>query len=80
MAVNEIKEWRFKDESIEDIENSSDEIDSVYGTGHKLLYKDYIDALENDRQPLINGYEGKKAMEIINKAYSVSRLNEFEKN
>jgi UDP-N-acetyl-2-amino-2-deoxyglucuronate dehydrogenase len=33
------------------------------------LYKDFIDAINKDSEPLINGEEGKKALEIILRAY-----------
>ena len=69
LAVNEIKTWQFADERDYDKEDESTEVDSVYGKGHTPLYKDFIDAINNDREPLINGEEGKKALEIILKAY-----------
>lgn len=69
LAVNEIKTWVFEDERDYDKIDNSTEVDSVYGKGHTPLYKDFIDAIINDREPLINGEEGKKALEIILKAY-----------
>lgn len=69
LAVNEIKTWQFADERDYDKEDESTEVDNVYGSGHTPLYKDFIDAIKNDREPLINGEEGKKALEIILKAY-----------
>ncbi|MCW7999848.1 oxidoreductase [Clostridium sp. cpc1] len=69
LAVNEIKTWQLADERDYDKEDESTEVDSVYGSGHTPLYKDFIDAIKNDREPLINGEEGKKALEIILKAY-----------
>ena len=69
LAVNEIKTWEFADERDYDKENSSIQVDNVYGKGHTPLYKDVINAINNDTEPLINGEEGKKAMEIILKAY-----------
>lgn len=71
LAVNEIKVWEFADKR----DNWDSEIlkevaiDSVYGCGHIPLYKDFIDAINNDTEPLISGEEGKKAMEIVLKAY-----------
>lgn len=75
LAVNEIKTWRFADERDYDHEDASTEIDNVYGKGHTPLYKDFIDAINNDREPLINGEEGKKAMEIILMAYEKSQTS-----
>lgn len=76
LAVNRIENWRFSD----NIDNE-DEIlkaqegdpDSVYGSGHTPLFKNVIDAINNNVEPLINGEEGKKAMAIILAAYK-SRL------
>ncbi|MPW26972.1 gfo/Idh/MocA family oxidoreductase [Alkalibaculum sp. M08DMB] len=69
LAVNEIKTWNFSD--IQDYDNvdESIEIDSVYGEGHTPLYKDFINAIINKKNPLVTGEEGKKAIEIILKAY-----------
>ena len=47
--------------------------DSVYGFGHTPLFKNVIDAVNNDTEPLVNGEEGKKAMSIVLAAYK-SRL------
>ena len=69
LAVNEIKTWKFEDKRDYDNEDAFAEIDNVYGTGHTPLYKNYIDAINNGTEPLINGEEGKKAMEIILRAY-----------
>lgn len=71
LAVNEIKVWQFEDEKDNlDLETSKEvAVDSVYGHGHIPLYKDFIDAIKNDTEPLINGEEGRKAMEIVLKAY-----------
>ena len=70
LAVNELKTWRFDNED-EDIikEELQVEIDNVYGNGHTPLFKDVIDSINNNREPLVNGVEGKKAMSIILAAY-----------
>jgi UDP-N-acetyl-2-amino-2-deoxyglucuronate dehydrogenase len=71
LAVNEIKTWKFADENKTETEEAllNIEIENVYGYGHTPLYKDFIDAINNDIEPLINGEEGKKAMEIVLRAY-----------
>lgn len=69
LAVNEIKTWIFEDTKDYDTIDNSTEIDSVYGKGHTPLYKDFIDSIADNREPLINGEEGKKALEIILRAY-----------
>jgi len=71
LAVNKLETWRFADaEKIGDIEekvlnpNEKDPL-TVYGFGHSALFKDFIEAIEQDREPLISGESGKKALEII---------------
>lgn len=76
LAVNKIQTWRFSDnlEREEEIIKAQEgDPDTVYGSGHTPLFKDMIDAINNDRQPLISGEEGKKGMSIILAAYK-SRL------
>jgi UDP-N-acetyl-2-amino-2-deoxyglucuronate dehydrogenase len=76
LAVNSIETWKFEDnvETEEEmLTQQKGDPDSVYGSGHTPLYKDMIDAINTDRQPLINGEEGKKGMAIILAAYK-SRL------
>jgi len=59
-----IDTWVFEDER--DYDNFEYDESNL---GHTPLYKDFIDAIINDREPLVNGEEGKKAIEIILKAY-----------
>jgi UDP-N-acetyl-2-amino-2-deoxyglucuronate dehydrogenase len=77
LAVNEIKVWQFADERDYDNEDENVKIDNVYGEGHTPLYKDFIDAIKEDREPLINGKEGKKAIEIILKAYDKGEVSKI---
>jgi len=74
LAVNEIKVWQFEDSRDYDNQIASEEVDSVYGKGHTPLYHDFIMAIKENREPLINGEEGMKAMKIILDAYEVSSL------
>lgn len=59
-----IEIWNFADKKDYD----SAELDEA-NLGHMPLYKDFIDAINNNKEPLVNGEEGKKAVEIILKAY-----------
>ena len=71
LAVNKLETWRFADaEKIGDTEEkvlNPNEKDppTVYGFGHSALFKDFIEAVETDREPLISGERGKKALDII---------------
>jgi len=59
-----IETWVFEDER--DYDKTVDDQENL---GHIPLYKDFIDAINLNREPLVNGEEGKKAIEIILKAY-----------
>lgn len=65
LSENKIKTWLFEDEKDDEAEES---IEKEENQGHTPLYKDFIDAINEDREPLINGEEGKKALEIILRA------------
>lgn len=76
LAVNKIETWRFGDniDTETDILASQEgDPDTVYGFGHTPLFSDMINAIRENREPLINGEEGKKGMSIILAAYK-SRL------
>ncbi|SHK15590.1 Predicted dehydrogenase [Clostridium cavendishii DSM 21758] len=75
LAVNKIETWAFADEKLNEEKEEEQTIDSVYGFGHTPLINDFINAVKEGREPLINGVEGKKAMSIILAAYK-SRLTE----
>lgn len=71
LAVNKVETWRFSDsDTIGDTENAvinPNEKDppTVYGFGHTAMFKNFIEAIENDREPLISGESGRKSLEII---------------
>lgn len=72
LAVNRIETWRFadgKDSEEEILKHQGEDPETVYGSGHTPLFKDMIDSINNNREPLINGESGKKGMEIILAAY-----------
>jgi predicted dehydrogenase len=76
LAVNKIDVWRFED-NLNNLDNLSgddqNDPDTVYGFGHTPLFRDVIEAIKEDREPYVNGEEGRKAMSIILAAYK-SRL------
>jgi UDP-N-acetyl-2-amino-2-deoxyglucuronate dehydrogenase len=71
IAVNKIETWRFADATeVGDLEEqviSPDAKDppSVYGFGHSALYRDYLDALDEGRPPLVSGEEGRRAVDVV---------------
>lgn len=67
-SVNKIEEWRFadgKEEPEEVIAEFAENPPNVYGFGHTPLYADVIDAIQNDREPYVNGEAGKRALELV---------------
>ncbi|MDI3472572.1 MAG: UDP-N-acetyl-2-amino-2-deoxyglucuronate dehydrogenase [Thermotogaceae bacterium] len=64
LAVNRIEVWRFPQEDSHPFMNLPDP-ETVYGSGHIHIYKDFHEAISKDRKPYIDGREGKKAVEII---------------
>lgn len=67
-SVNRIEEWRFEDtqDKPEDvIAEFAENPPNVYGFGHTPLYADMIDAIQNDREPYVNGEAGKRALELV---------------
>jgi predicted dehydrogenase len=71
LAVNKLETWRFADapergDTEEKVLNPAEkDPPTVYGFGHTALFRDFVEALEQDRELLINGEKGKKALEII---------------
>ncbi len=66
-STNNIDVWNFSDESDADQKNKGlqEQTSNVYGNGHTSLYKDVIDAIENDRMPYVDAYAGRNALEMI---------------
>lgn len=67
-ALNEIKTWNVKD----NIPYSSEQVKQ--NNYHTLLYKDMINAVLQDKQPLVNAREAKKSVELILAVYKSSRI------
>lgn len=66
-STNNIDVWNFADEKEDDIQISGlkEATSNVYGNGHTSLYADVIDAIINDREPYINAFAGRNAVEMI---------------
>jgi len=79
-AMNEIKVWKFAQERPEDAEvqdrfrtNPPD----VYGFGHHEYLKDVFHSIRTGQAPVVDGWEGRKSLELINAIYeSVERERE----
>ena len=70
-AVNQIDYWAFADESPDDalVEHSSYHTTSIYGFGHSSYYANVIDTLQGKSEPLCDGREGLRSLELLVGAY-----------
>ena len=71
-AVNEMKTWNFVspqpgDEDV--LAKYSVNPPNVYGFGHQAYYEHVVDCILNNRQQLIDGFEGRKSLELISAIY-----------
>lgn len=67
-SVNKIEEWRFADNLDEPeavIAQFTENPPNVYGFGHTPLYRDVIEAIEQNREPYVDAEAGKRALEIV---------------
>lgn len=81
-AVNIIEEWRFADylDEPEEVKKECHENPpNVYGFGHSKLYKDVIDAIENDRAPYVDARAGRRALELVLAIYKSAATGETVK-
>lgn len=81
-SVNVIEEWRFSD-MLDDPEEVKarfhENPPNVYGFGHTPLYADVIDAIQNDRNPYVDGEAGKRALELVLAIYKSAATGEMVK-
>ncbi len=70
--MNRMREWSFCESKPDDgevIENYSCNPPNVYGFGHQAFYEHVVDCINNNRQQLVDGFEGRKSLELINAIY-----------
>jgi UDP-N-acetyl-2-amino-2-deoxyglucuronate dehydrogenase len=75
VAVNKIDLWNFDDSKTYDneVNKANYEIQSVYGFGHSLYYKNVIDVLRGYAEPETDGREGLNSLELLIAAYLSAR-------
>ncbi len=74
-SVNSIDVWKFADETEEDVSNKKLEecVNNIYGNGHTALFEDMVSAIENNREPYIDAYAGKQALELVLAIYKSAK-------
>ena len=77
VAINEIEHWQFQNHKDYDdtIKNLNYNLNSIYGFGHTLFYKNVIEVLQGKSQPETDGREGLKSLEILVASYLSARHN-----
>ncbi len=72
-AVNKMETWNFEGESKEEREKTLSEFaedpPNIYGFGHKRYLEHVIDCIQNNKNALVGGLEGRKSLELINAMY-----------
>lgn len=66
-SANEIALWQFDDEHEEDaqIRCIKEKTANVYGNGHLRIFADMKKAIEENRTPYVDGYCGRRALELV---------------
>ena len=75
-AVNKIEHWDFEDKNSidQDITKYNDPIfKNIYGSGHTPFYKNVLDTLQGKDNPICDGREGLKSLELLIGAYRSAR-------
>jgi predicted dehydrogenase len=71
-SANEMDTWNFVNEIPDDkniMEKFSKNPPNKYGYGHQAYYDHVVDCINNNKQHLIDGLEGRKSLELINAIY-----------
>ncbi len=71
-AVNQMKVWNFYDKNADDEEiltKYSVNPPNVYGFGHQAYYEHVVDCIKNDQKQLVDGFVGRKSLELISAIY-----------
>lgn len=71
-AVNELRHWSFS-KALPSDKNAFSKFSvnppNVYGFGHHSYYEHVVDCINNKKQALVDGLEGRKSIELINAIY-----------
>jgi UDP-N-acetyl-2-amino-2-deoxyglucuronate dehydrogenase len=75
MAVNKIEHWEFADKRPEDegVLEANYATTSVYGFGHPLYYSNVLATLRGTEEPLTDGREGLRSLELLIAIYISAR-------
>ncbi len=78
MNASTVDVWKFKDEEAADEDRRiiEEKAPNVYGNGHTSLYFDMVQAVNTKRQPYVDLYAGKRALELVLAIYKSQKTGE----
>jgi predicted dehydrogenase len=71
-ALNKLRIWELstmEESDPIDLTQFSENPPDVYGFGHRRYLEHVVDCIENDTHQLVDGFEGRKSLELINAIY-----------
>lgn len=77
VAVNEFEHWEFEtpDEDDRLVNDANYYAPSVYGFGHPLYYENVVQTLRGEAEPMTDGREGLRSLELLISCYMSARDN-----
>jgi UDP-N-acetyl-2-amino-2-deoxyglucuronate dehydrogenase len=79
VALNRKEMWKIDgdlERETEILNRDSQETQGVYGSSHPQVFADFIAAIQQDRQPFINGSAGRTALELVLAIYESARTGQ----
>ena len=68
-AVNKIETWVVVGQEGQELDHLNENPKDVYGFGHIKYYNHVVDVLNGKAKILVDGFQGRKSVEIINAIY-----------
>lgn len=77
-STNNIDVWEFADETEADAgkKGMEEATGNVYGNGHTSLFADMVEAIETGREPCVDAYAGRRALEMVLGIYKSQKSGE----
>lgn len=79
VALNKLETWAFEDKEQSNsnvLESFSVNPPNVYGFGHKAYYEHVINCISHRGQNLVDGFQGRKSIELISAIYESAETGE----
>ena len=80
-STTDIEVWDFADHKPEDegLVGMKEPTSNIYGNGHTALFRDVIQAIEEDRAPYVDAHAGRRAVELVLAIYKSQKTGEAVK-